>query len=260
MTLDVFFSALGIALEFAVFVVLVRRKIYRVFPIFCLFMAESFISGIAMWATVKHYTPTQYLRAYIIDFSISSFLQIALLAELMWVALKPIRNSLPRFSLLILVLMLILAGAILWPIVGITIPPKLDPLSSFFFHIVKITATLRICIFVVIAGFSSFLAIGWKNRELQISTGLGFYSFVFMLVTIIHTLGPVSSIYHFYDQLTVFSFILVLIYWLLSFLQSEPERKIIAPQMEKTLLLLGGAVKSYRVAVTDTSITKRDDK
>ena len=209
---------------------------------------------------VKHLTETQYYHAYVIDFSISSILQFALLIELLWVSLKPLKNSMPRFSGLILALMLLLACAILWPIVGASIPPRLDTFSNIYFHILKITATLRICIFLVIAGFSRLLAIGWKNRELQIATGLGFYSLVFMVVTLLHTYGPIDSKYHLYDQLTVISFILVLFYWLLSFLKDEPERKINAPQMDKTLLLLGGAVKSYRVAVTESVVTKRDTK
>ncbi len=260
MTLDFLYSALGIVLEFAVFVVLIRRKIYRVFPVFCLFMAESFASGLIMMISVKHLTTNQYYHAYVIDFSLSSVLQVALLMELLWASLKPLKNSMPRYSGLILGIMLLLACAVLWPIVGASIPPRLDTFSNIYFHILKITATLRICIFLVIAGFSRLLAIGWKNRELQIATGLGFYSLVFMVVTLLHTYGPINSWYHFYDQLTVISFIFVLFYWLLSFLKPEPERKIIAPQMDETLLLLGGAVKSYRVAVTDSVVTKHDDK
>ena len=35
---------------------------------------------------------------------------------------------------------------------------------------------LRILFFLVLAGGSQLLSIGWRDRELQVATGLGFYS------------------------------------------------------------------------------------
>lgn len=260
MTLDTFFSSLGLVLESALVVVLIRGRVYKAFPFFCLFMAESAITAFIMFFMINRLTKTEYYYAFLVDFSISSILQVALLAEILWGSLKPLRASLPRYSLAILVCMLLLTSAILWPIVGLTDPPNLDRMGSAYFHILKIIAVLRVGIFVVMVGFSKLLAIGWKNRELQISTGLGFYSLIFLVITLLHTYHPVEPmVYHVYDQLIVLSFILCLIYWLLSFLKEEPVRIINTAQMEKTLLLLGGAVKSYRVAVTKSIVTKQDE-
>jgi hypothetical protein len=259
MSLDLIFSILGLILDIALLTVLVRNKIYRDFPVFTLFMAESTLSVVIMLPIYKYLSTGFYFNAYMVDFSVSSLLQVALLVELMWSALKPIRTSLPRHSLLILVLLIIPVCAILWPIVGMTDPTYVTFMGKLLFRSWKLIALLRIAIFLLIATFSRLLATGWKNRELQISTGLGFYSLIFLAVTLIHTYRPVDDFYHFYDQFLVFCYLLTLIYWLLSFLKDEPERKIITPQMERTLLLLGGAVKSYRVAVTDSIVTKQDE-
>ena len=259
MSLDLIFSILGFVLDFAVVIVLVRKRIYRKFPIFTLFMTESTLSSAVMIQLFKTLSKNSYYYAYLFDFSISSLLQIALLIELMWSSLKPIRSSLPRYSLLILILLFIPVCAILWPIVGMTDPVHVTLIGKVLFRSWKLIALLRVSIFLVIAGFSRLLAIGWKNRELQISTGLGFYSLIFLAVMLIHAYRPVDDFYHFYDQFLVFCYVLTLVYWLLSFLKEEEERKIITPQMNKTLLLLGGAAKSYRVAVTESAITKRDD-
>ena len=262
MSLDLIFSLLGLVLDLVLLAILVRNKIYRNFPVFTLFMAESALSMMIMipYMVSNKFSQNSYYYAYLFDFSISSLLQIALLVELMWSSLKPIRSSLPRYSLLILILLFIPVCAILWPIVGMTDPVHVTFIGKILFRSWKLIALLRVGIFLVISGFSRLLAIGWKNRELQISTGLGFYSIIFLAVMLIHAYRPVDNFYHFYDQFLVFCYVLTLTYWLLSFLKEEEERKIITPQMNKTLLLLGGAVKSYRVAVTESVVTKRDTK
>ena len=43
-------------------------------------------------------------------------------------------------------------------------------------------------IFVVTAGFAQLLGIGWKNKVLQLATGLSFYSAVDLIVSLVETL------------------------------------------------------------------------
>jgi hypothetical protein len=47
-------------------------------------------------------------------------------------------------------------------------------------------AILRVVLFLVLAIASHWLAIGWRNRELQIATGLGLYSLGSLVGTLAH--------------------------------------------------------------------------
>jgi Flp pilus assembly protein TadB len=106
------------------------------------------------------------------------------------------------------------------------------------------------------AGFSQLFAIGWRNRELQVATGLGVFSMVSLTVTILHTHQNVGSPYHWLDQLVAASYLSALVYWVLSFATKEAERRNFSPQMESFLLIVGGAAKAGRIALTDFMVTK----
>jgi hypothetical protein len=109
---------------------------------------------------------------------------------------------------------------------------------------------LRILIFLGIAGSSHFLSIGWRNRELQVATGFGFYSLVSMAVAMLHTHQAMGPQYRRLDQLLVASYLCSLLYWAFSFAQKEPERQEISPQMRSFLLALAGSARATRVALS----------
>ncbi len=47
---------------------------------------------------------------------------------------------------------------------------------------------LRMLIFAVTAGFAQLLGIGWRNKVLQLATGLSFYSAVDLIVSLVAAL------------------------------------------------------------------------
>ena len=62
---------------------------------------------------------------------------------------------------------------------------------------------MRILFFLAIAGCSQLLSIGWRDRELQIATGLGFFSIVSLTVAMLHTsqAPEFAAQYHHLEQL-----------------------------------------------------------
>jgi hypothetical protein len=106
------------------------------------------------------------------------------------------------------------------------------------------------------AGFSQLLAIGWRNRELQIATGLGFYSIVSLAATMVHTYQKVGTPYHWLDEVVALSYFGALSYWVLSFATKEAERRNFTPQMERFLVLVGSTARTSRVALREMVVTK----
>jgi hypothetical protein len=106
--------------------------------------------------------------------------------------------------------------------------------------------------FLVMASFSQLLSIGWRDRELQVATGLGFYSIVSLLVVLLHSHQSTDSLqYHKLDVMEAVSYLCTLSYWVLCFATKEQKRKEFSPQMQHLLVLMGGGARTNRIALTD---------
>jgi hypothetical protein len=120
-------------------------------------------------------------------------------------------------------------------------------------HLQQTTSILRILLFLGMAGCSQLLSIGWRDRELQVATGLGVYSLVSVGVTMIQThqsTGAHGSQYAHLNQFVVGSFLCSLLYWVFSFAQKEAERREFTPQMQNLLLAVAGVARAERTALT----------
>jgi hypothetical protein len=96
------------------------------------------------------------------------------------------------------------------------------------------------------------LSIGWRDRELQVATGLGFYSLVNVAISILQARQSTRLQYVHLEQFVVAGFLVSLIFWLVSFAQKEAERREFTPQMQSMLLAVAGAARSTRVALEDS--------
>jgi hypothetical protein len=177
--------------------------------------------------------------------ALDSTFQFAVLVELGWAVLRPIRASLPRRSILILALIFVVAAAVIWPISARVIPvsANLPKAWVLFFHMQQTVAVLRVVIFIALAGFSQLLSIGWRDRELQIASGLGFYSMSGLAISMIHSHQTISGgrNYHILDQIGIGVYLCSLAYWAFSFLQQEEKRQEFTPEMRSFLLAMTGA-------------------
>jgi hypothetical protein len=241
----------GVVGEAVVCALLLRRKTWQTVPFFCAYVAWTLISDLAgsffLWKT----SALVYGRFYFTQTILDSLLQFAVLVELAWSVLRPVRQSLPRKSLIILSLIIALAGLAIWPLAGMAIPQNFVGLSVVLFQLQETFAILRVACFLVMASFSQLLSIGWRDRELQIATGLGFYSIISLLVALFHSHQGRGPEYHWPDQALSLCYVGTLFYWVFSFATKEQERKEFSPQMQQFLLLMGGGARAGRIALSD---------
>jgi hypothetical protein len=118
-----------------------------------------------------------------------------------------------------------------------------------------------VVIFLILAGCSQLLSIGWRDRELQIATGMGFYSLVGLAVAGLQAhlgIAQQNHLQHFkeLDQLLVAGYIGSLAYWVFSFAQKEAVRREFSPQMQGLLLAVAGVARGSRVSLTNSSSGK----
>lgn len=241
----------------AVLILCLHGKLFRLTPVFCSYLAWSLVVDLALYAAVRHWgaTSVSYFRFYWVEMILDSIFQFAVLVELEWAVLRPIRSSLPRYSVLILAFLVLAAGAVIWPMARLALPSNLSPVGIIFVQLQQTIAALRVVFFIAIAGFSQLLSIGWRNRELQIATGLGFYSMFGLTIAIIHAHQAVGHSYHALDLIGVGSYICSLIYWIVSFAQQEEERHEFTPEMRSFLLAVTGAARGTRMTLAESGLS-----
>ncbi len=196
------------------------------------------------------------LTPYIVELAIDSALQFCVIAEIAWSTIKPLRNSLPKGLVFFLPLLLLAIAALCWPFATLVVPTHLRAHGYASLVLNQTVAILRIAFFLLLASFSQFFSIGWRDREMQIASGLGFYAAISLVVAIIHSHGMVGPQYHWLDLVTSFGYLGTLAYWVVCFAQKEPEARKISPQMVRFLVSIGGTVQAERLAL-ETAVKKK---
>src|SRR5579859_5174008 len=231
MTLETTLDVATFAVQAIVIGLVYYRRIYKTLPLFsCYLIWLLLIQGGTAYLESRHFASDFRERFYFVASILDTTLVLCVLIELSMSVLKPIRNSLPRWTFFVMSGLLIGIFFAIWPFAK---PPGLGGLLPINQHIVHLDITssvLRILFFLAIAGSSQLLSLGWRDRELQIATGLGFYSLVSLSVTLHHmnhgaSTEEAKNIYHVLDEIGAGSYLVSMVYWVVSLAQKVPERR-----------------------------------
>jgi len=256
MSLDNALWLFGVLVEAADVGLLAYRRVWRTLPVFCLYCAWDLFSGISAYAVLRLF-PSHYLSAYLAETVVDSALEFLVLVELAWSVLRPYRASLPRGAFAAVAGLVGVLGAAIWPFAVIPGFGNLPPQWHLLMHMQQTASILRVLLFLVLAGSSQLLAIGWRSRELQVVSGLGFYSLVSLVVAALHTHQTKGTEYNHMIQVVVVSYLCSLVYWVYCFSQKDVERKEFSPQMQRVLLAVAGGARSARIALEDSTQENR---
>lgn len=248
--LDTLLLALSLGGQLLLSYITLRHRLYRDFPIFCLYLLYSSISDITFVLFYRHAGDRTYALAYFADNVPEFLLQIGILFEVGRNVLSPVKRSLPH-SALKLFLGMLMAGTLLTLLLSWHSPPAdLDRWARYFVFLSFAVAVLRLVLFAVIAGFSQLLGIGWKNHVLQIATGFLGYSIVILLVEVLHRFSGTAnaSLYHLHEQLRIISWCMVLGYWSYTLSKAEAARREFSPQMANFLVSISQVARQNRAA------------
>jgi len=246
--------------EAAIIGLLIYRRVWRTLPVFCVYVVWGLGSDIFNYIIQRRTSgPAShgYLIAYLVTQVLDSALQISVLIELAWSILRPLRPSLSKRALPLVVLLILVVCAAIWPFSG---AERLSEMPALWRNIVRLeqtTAILRILFFMALAGCSQLLSIGWRDRELQVATGLGIFSFVSVSVDVWRQHIELGPKYNGLNQIVVASYVVSLLYWAFSFAQKEAERREFTPQMQSFLLAVAGTARSARMNFDDADSEKR---
>ena len=237
--------------EAAVIALLFIRHVWRSLPLFCCYFAWDILSNLAAFTILQRH-PQIYFSTYVVTAALDSALQLSVLIELAWSVLRPLRSSLSRRSLIVVAALVFVAGAAIWPFASL--PSLVHVASKEFLVYAQLQQTvsiLRILFFLVLASGSQWLSIGWRDRELQVATGLGIYSLVSVIASMLQGHLTTASQLQTLNRFVVASYLCSLVYWTASFAQKETVRREFTPQMQSLLLAVAGAARTTRVSLSD---------
>ena len=262
MSLDNELWLAGVLLEAGVLGLLIYRRVWRLLPFFCLFIAWSLVSEGLSYLVERRFaglTSVGYLHTYLAVMAIDSALQFCVMVEIAWSILRPLRASLSYRALLLVALVILVAGSAIWPFASVHGLGRYSAAWRGLVHLQQTASILRIVVFLFMAGCSQLLSIGWRDRELQIATGLGFYSLVSLTVDILQQHREMGPIYNSLERIAVVSYCCSLLYWGFSFSRQEAARREFTPQMQSFLLAVAGTARSARIDLTDSRAGRRRD-
>jgi hypothetical protein len=252
--------ALTLAAEAFLTVVILKRKMSRSYPILLTYLIFNLVEDPLAWALYNG-SGDVYRRFYFTVTVLDYLLQFLLVVEIGRNVFAPSKRSLP-FRLWPIVTVAILICTILAAAFSPRLQPNgLNASAQSFATVTLGLAVLKVLLFAALAGFAQLLGIGWKNRVLQLASGLAFYGAVSLLVQLaishIGDLNQVSYSAH-YQQLTQIQsagYICTLLFWAWSFSRNESPRKDFTPQMQEVLVTIAQSAKRTRL-----SVTRSDDR
>lgn len=263
MSLDNTIWLAGIVTEAAVVGLLVYRRVWRLLPLFCIYCIWDLLINIAGLSAHLLHSSTNtpvYLTLYLVETIVDSLLQFGVLVELAWSVLRPIRASLPRFALVVVGVAIFGVGAAVWPFIVVLTPHGAPPIWNVLLHLQQTVSILRVLFFLLLAGSSQFLSIGWRDRELQLATGLGIYSLVSVAVTMLQSHQTAMDQYVLLNRIAIAGFLCSLLYWAFSFAQKEAERRAFTPQMQNMLLAVAGVARADRTVLAEATSASRSHR
>src|ERR1700676_4461685 len=94
------------------------------------------LSDLANLYIQRSVSPSFYKSYFNFEVITDAVLQFTVLVELAWSVLKPVRKSLPRATLPVLMVLIAGAGLVIWPLAAKTPPPPdLKPDGLLLFHL-----------------------------------------------------------------------------------------------------------------------------
>jgi hypothetical protein len=239
---------------------LIYRRAWRTLPFFLIYNVECLVGGLLYIYSQYHWSPLTTFNIFCYENVLDGALQFCVLVELTWSIFRPYRKTLPPATAIVLGVLIAIAGMAIWPFAAAPAFASYPHQWQFIGRFLQTDSILRVLFFLALAGCSQLLSIGWKDRELQVATGLGFYSLASLTATIVHSHQAIGPQYRQVDLFVGIIYIGSMVYWTYCFAQKEAARREFSPQMQNVLLAVAGAARSMRVSASDSISSGRKDK
>lgn len=256
MSLDNLLWFAGPLSEAAVVGLLVYRRVWRTLPFFFIYSVWTLFGSLIAYVIHRNFSTAAYFTTYLAEESVDFAVLFCVLVELAWSVFRPIRSSLPRRTVWIIGILISVAIAAIWPFTDSAGFVRYPMQWHLLVRMQQDVSILRVLIFLLLAGCSHLLSIGWRDRELQVATGLGFYSLAALTATVLHARQAAGQQFRMVELILEACYICSVLYWAICFSLKEADRREFTPQMQSFLLAVAGTARTTRIALADSAASK----
>jgi hypothetical protein len=217
----------------ALFLVLLVRGRWRQFPVITGYMAfQNILTGL-LYEIYRYGSPRLYSVAYWTSDIFDFIFQLGLMFEISRVVLKPtgtwVRDA--KWIFLSLAAIVVPLATILALLVK---PPTLGFLEQWEIRSQLFTSLLICELFLIVMMASNHLGLVWRNHVMGLGQGLSAFGLVSLFVDGAHCIGPFRY-YTKLEHVKIASYLIALVYWMITFWRQEPQRKELTPEMQAFL-------------------------
>jgi hypothetical protein len=234
--------AVGFIGHAALFLVLLLRRRWRLFPILTCLIAYEIIETITLFLVFRDGTHQNYVVTYWTSAGVDFLFQIALIFEIARVVLRPtgswVRDARSSF---ILFGAIGAAGALALCLMIKPIMPSV--LDIWGVRANLFTALLDCELFLAMLYASNRLGLEWRNHVMGLAQGLTAYAFGAVVSDMAHIMLGWSREFLILDHLLMCLYLAVLVYWIFTFWRPEPKRAPLSSEMKDYLVALHARVQ-----------------
>jgi hypothetical protein len=245
--IDLLFWVAGFVAHVVLLLILWIRHRAATFPFFTILIASYVMRTVVLYFTALAGGKHAYLVAYLSLGSVDLTLQLCVVYEMASHVFRPLGNWAPdaRIRLAWIVLASIaIAASLTWLS---AIPPAHTLLRTILIRGNFFSAVLMTELFAGMIALSVTIRLPWKTHAARIAQGLGFYSFVCILIEAGHSYFGIDHGMRIAADLTYFRMLSYMIcagYWIVMLWLDAPVPKTLPNKMKAQLLTLQSLVEA----------------
>ncbi|MGO9318789.1 MAG: hypothetical protein ACLPXT_05070 [Terracidiphilus sp.] len=223
--------------------ILIYRRRYREFPVFTTLIGYEAAMSVVLYMIYMYCSHTWYARIYWFYAFSDEAMQLGVVWEIARIVMRPtgtwVWDARKQF--------------ILWGAVGILLAAALPwmvtpPASSLLGRLMvrgNLFTSLVVCeLIAVVTRTSKSLGLGWRNHVMALGNGWTAWAVTAILVDGLHCYFGAERYFRELEHVRMFTYLVVLGYWIVQFWLEEPARQPISPELRTYILDLHQRIKN----------------
>lgn len=207
----------AIAAEIAIVVLFSLRGMWRVVPMFCIYMSWTLLSDISAKLFQSYGISQNYFRFWLIGSEVNNIASVLVLLEIILAVWRRHNSARNLRDEVLLAVLLAAAGLTLWPIAERLTPRSFSHDTAFIFGFQQVLSLMFIACGAVLVIFRPRLSLNWVDPELQVAVGIGFLSGFSLVMTMLRLASDGHVFPRLIDQISGVSYLVTLIFWICCF-------------------------------------------
>jgi hypothetical protein len=241
--LDFALWATGFIGNVALFTILLVRRRGREFPVFTTLIGYEAAMSAMLYLVYIYCSSAWYARIYWFYAFSDEAMQLVVVWEIARIVMRPtgtwVRDARKQF-ILWGAIGILFAAALPW----LVTPPAANLLRRLAVRGNLFTSLVVCELIAVVTRTSKSLGLGWRNHVMALGNGWTVWAVVAILVGGLHSYFGAERFFRELEHVRMFTYVVVLGYWMVQFWLDEPARQPISPQLSAYILDLHHRIKN----------------